>query len=173
MAFSYSIEADPERLRRIRESVGEKEYVCHIIWLVNMPFDSLPEPYRRVEIELYKLVRENKDVHVVVLDERKFPIVVGDLMEEFGVDSLPALIVSQRPIDLRNPDRRDSVVFKRDALKRLIEHERLVDVIWNLPTWARAGALKSRAKLESVIKPLLSSLWEEIKNLVAIYATQY
>jgi len=168
VAFSHTIETDPERLRRLREAVGEPKYSCYILWLVNRPFDALPEAYRAVEIELYRLARYNSDVNVAILDSTKYPTIVTTLMKTLEIDTLPALVVSPDPIDLENPRKENTIVFKSGALERLARQGRLLHVISNIPNWARMGILRDKARWESEIVSLLAEVWNQIKHLVSI-----
>jgi len=130
VAFSRSIETDPERLRKLMEMAGEQlDYSCYIVWLT-VPFEQLPEVYRQVELQLFRLARYNSDVHITILDFSKHPNLVADLMKTLGVDSLPALIISLEPIDLKEPKRENTVVIvKGEAFKRLDRHGKLQEFI--------------------------------------------
>lgn len=146
IAFSYTIETDPERLRKLREATGESRYSCYILWLTNRPFDALPDAYKSVEIELYRLARYNSDVNVAILDSTKYPIVVATLMKALEIDTLPALVVSSDPIDLENPKKENTIVFRSGALERLVNQGKLLQVISNICREALEKAMKKIGK---------------------------
>ena len=168
VAVSHSIETDPERLRRLREAAGEPHYSCYLIWLVNKPYDALPEEYKAVELELYKLARYNADIHLSILDSTRYPAVVADLMRALELDSLPALVMSTKPIDLKRPLKENTITFSHAALRRLAEQNKVALIVANVPVWARTGILADKAKWEGQIKTLLADLWDQIKGLVSI-----
>ena len=167
IVYTHSLITDPERFRRLTELFGDR-WVLHIIWLVNMPFDALSDRYRGVELQLFRLVRYRSDVSVVILDATKFPNIVVGIMIAFGIEELPALIISEKPVDIGNPDARDTVVLGKGAIDRLIERGKVQDFLANLPIWAAQGNLRSRARFEGVVKPLLGELWDEIKGLIKL-----
>ncbi|ABL88640.1 hypothetical protein Pisl_1484 [Pyrobaculum islandicum DSM 4184] len=171
VAFSYSVETDPERLRKFREAVGEAEYSSYILWLINAPFDALPETYKEVELELYRLARYNSDVYVVILDSSRFPNVVRDLMAALGIDALPALVVATKPLDLANPDKEGTIVIRSGAVDRMARHGKLTQFVRNIPVWARMGALKDKAKWEGEAKLILAEIWDQIRQLISINLT--
>lgn len=168
VALSYTIETDPDRLKRLREITNEAKYSCYVIWLVNRPFDALPDIYKEVEIELYRLGRYNSDIYVAILDSTRYPMVVTDLMRALEIDSLPALILSSDPIDLTKPRKENTIIFKSGALERLAQQGRLIHVISNIPNWARMKILRDKAKWEVEVKSLLSEVWEQIKSFVSL-----
>jgi hypothetical protein len=170
MVFTRSLETDPDRLMKLMEAAGERlNYSCHIIWLVNMPHDSLPERYKRVEEELFRLVLHNRDVHVTMLDSGRYPLTASALMDYFGIEDLPAMIIADRLINLEKPDKNNTIVVKAGALDRIARNtDVLKKFISNIPVWARRGTLKKRVKWEAEVKQLLGKLWDEIKSLVTV-----
>jgi len=168
VAFSHSIETDPDRLQRLRELAGEGRYVCHIVWLVNMPFDSLPNEYKEIELELYKLARYNADIHVLILDSTRYPATVTDLMRALEIDTLPALVISADPMNLKEPRKENTIIFSSGALKRLVNQGKVREILNNIPNWARMGILKNKVRLEGEVKSLLAEFWNEIKGLISV-----
>jgi len=167
VAFSRSIETDPKRLEQLRKMAGEPEYKCYIVWLT-LPLKQLPKVYRQVELQLYHLVRHNSDVHVTILDSSIHSNLVADLMKTLGVDSLPILIISSEPIDLKKPKRESTIIIKGGALGRLARHGKLQEFISNIPIWARLGVLKDKVRWEAEVKVLLREIYDQIKNLISI-----
>jgi len=168
VAYTRTIETDPERLEKLKTLTGEKDYVCHIVWLVNEPLDGLPEEFREVELELYRLARQSGEVLVTILDFNRYRATVVDIMRKLGIEDLPALVVSEKRLDLRNPDRSGTIVIGRGALKRLAKQGRIRELISNIPVWASLGKLRDRVKLEAELKSLLGELWDEVKQLKLI-----
>jgi len=176
VAFSHSIETDPERLRKLMEMAGEQlGYSCYIVWLT-VPFEQLPEVYRQVELQLFRLARYNSDIHITILDFSKHPNLVADIMKTLGVDSLPALIISLEPIDIREPKRGNTVVIvKGEVFKWLDRHGKLQEFISNIPVWARIGVLEKKEqevrmeifleKLREFLKEI--GIWDLVKSLVS------
>jgi len=169
VAFSRTIETDPERLRKLMEAIGESGgYTCYIVWLINRPFEELPDAYKQVERELYLLGRNYNDVHITILDYTKYPTVVADLMKALDIDSLPVLIISPEPIDLKKPERENTIIIKGGALERLARHGKLQKFISNIPVWARLGVLKNKARWEAEIMTLFKEIYDQVKSLIAI-----
>jgi len=168
VAYTRTIETDPERLERLKDLVGERGYICHIVWLVDRSPDELSEEFREVELELYRLARRSGEVLVTILDFNKHRTVVVDLMRKLGITDLPALVVSEKRIDLKNPDKEGTAVIRSGALKRLAEQGRIRELISNIPVWASLGVLRDRVKLEAGFKSLFGKLWDEVKQLISI-----
>jgi len=176
VVFSRSIETDPDRLRKLMEMAGEQlDYSCYIVWLT-IPFDLLPEVYRKVELQLFRLAKNIEHVHITILDKSKHSNLVTDLMKELGIDSLPALIVSLEPIDLKEPKRENTVVIvKGEVFKWLDRHKKLQEFISNIPVWARIGVLEKKereVRMEILLEKLLEFLkgigiWDLVKSLVS------
>jgi len=164
-----SLETDPERLKYILERVKEEiEYSCYIYWLT-LPYPSTPEEFKEVEVELYKLIRSYDDVLVAILDSNKHWREVSAFKEVYGIDELPAMIISDEPLDPLTDKKRRGVVLKLKAIKRLIEADKLKEFIAQLPLWGRDSKLESKATFEGVIIPFLKELWNEIKDLISLF----
>jgi len=168
VAYTRTIETDPERLEKLKALTGEKDYVCHIVWLVGEPLDELPEEFREVELELYRLARRSGEVLVTILDFNKHRTTAVGIMKKLEVEDLPALVVSEKRIDLKNPDKKGTAVIRRGALKRLAKQGRIRELISNIPVWASLGVLKDKVKLEAELKSLFGELWNEVKQLISI-----
>jgi len=130
--------------------------------------EELPEEFREVELELYRLARRSGEVLVTILDFNKHRAVVVDIMKKLEIEDLPTLVVSEKRIDLRNPDKKGTTVIRRGALKRLAEQGRIGELISNIPVWASLGELKDKVKLEAELKSLFGKLWNEVKQLISI-----
>ena len=59
-------------------------------------------------------------------------------------------------------------MFKTGALERLANQGKLLQIISNIPNWARMGVLRNKARWEGEIKSLLAEVWNQIKSLVSI-----
>lgn len=172
VAFSHTIETDPDRLSRLREVAGEADYNCYITWLVNAPFDALPDRYREIEEALYRVARYNADVHVLMLDSSRHPIVVADIMRVLGIDSLPALVLSTEPLNPMRPTKENKIIIKTGAIDRLAKQGKIIYLINNIPAWARAGVLSKKAKWEAQIKTLIAEGWNQLKDLISVNISQ-
>jgi len=167
MAVSHTVETDPERLRKLMEASGEPGYTCHIVWLADRPFGELPDAYKQVELELYFLGRYNDGVLVTILDSTKYRNIVTGLVKALNIDSLPVLIISPKPIDLKKPERENTVIIKGEALERLARHDKLRTFISSIPDWASLE-VENRAKWEAKVKTLLGEIYDQIESLISI-----
>lgn len=166
MTYTHTLMADLETYRMLVKLVGGEKDILHIIWLIPMPFNALSNKYQNLGLELFKLSIYRNDVFVVILDVTKYPNTVMNIVNTFGIDELPALIISEKPIDIERPDASGTVILKKGAIDRLIEQGKIQDFLANLPIWAAQGNLRSRVKFEGVVKPLLGDLWDMIKDLI-------
>ncbi|GAB6945401.1 hypothetical protein [Vulcanisaeta sp. JCM 14467] len=166
MTYTRTLMADLETYKMLVKLAGDRKDILHIIWLIPMPFDTLNDEYKNLGLELFKLAIYRDDVFVVILDATKFHVTVMNIMNTFEISELPALIISEKPIDIERPNVRDTIVLKKGAIDRLIERGKVQDFLVNLPIWAAQGNLRSRARLEGVVKPLLGDLWDTIKDLI-------
>jgi len=166
---SRSLETDPERLKKLMKMAGESlNYTCYIVWLT-LPFEQLPEVYKQVELQLFKLARNISDVHITILDYSKHSNLVADLMKTLHVDSLPVLIISLEPIDLKEPKSRNTVVIvKGKAFEWLNRHGKLEEFISNIPVWTRIGVLEKKEQ-ELRMKKFLEELWKFLKEIKEIW----
>jgi len=168
VAHRGTIISSLERLEKIRESLGEEEYVCCIYWLT-MPFESLSEEFQKAELEFYRM-RRIDDLLIVILDEMMYGDTLEKLREKFGIIELPAMIVTDRMISLKEVEKEDieAIVFKTWAIKVLIEQNVFVGTLNRLYHLARDGKLtKKRQFWEKVIKPLGRKIKEEVKDFIS------
>ena len=79
-----------------------------------MPFDALSEEYRGIEPQFYRLVGYGM----------MLPNTVMNIVNTFGIDELPALIISVKPIGIERFNASGTVILKRGAIDRLIKEEK-------------------------------------------------
>lgn len=149
IACLRNVEADPDRLSKLKEAEGEADYNCYVTWLVNASFDAPPEKYREIEKALYRVAQSN-DVHVLMLDSTRHPLTVAGIMVALEIDSLPALILSTEPLNLMRPTKKNKIIIKAEAIDELIKRGKIIYLINNIPAWARAGVLEAETNIQAL-----------------------
>lgn len=64
-------------------------------------------------------------MHTIILDFTGHLATAVDLMETLNLESLPALIVSLKLVNLRKPRKEDTITIKREAIETLVKHGKL------------------------------------------------
>ena len=80
-------------------------------------------------------------------------IIVANIANVLGISESPALIISERPIDIERTSASGTKVLKEGAIDRLIEQGKLQDLLFNLPIWAARGNFSSKVKFGDVRSP--------------------
>jgi len=73
-------------------------------------------------------------VHATIIDFTGHLATAVDLMETLGLESLPALIVSLKLVNLRKPKKEDTITIKREAIETLAKHGKLWKLLASIRT---------------------------------------